>query len=229
LKNLKFLSAIKNIAAFSKVEKKKNLETLKWIFTVLKNIDFGGISHDGSKNNIQKEYYKKYNISMELLGELYFSSRHSNLKKIMFRDIFFTKLQRILKSCDRCSMGNSKELRVPLLDHEIVKIGLNNIDEYFIYKGNIRHLYRQVLFNKFNNKNFFSPKVYVDDPQTKWMKGPLFDWAYTLIEDSGSQNKFYNIKTVLKDFEIFKKDENQKNSNYFWRIICLNKLTKFLN
>ena len=229
LKDMKFLSVIKNFLSFKKIEKQKSLETMKWIFTVLKNSDYGGISHDGSKNKLHDRHNKKFNISQELLGKVYSSSKHSKLKKIIFRDIFFTKLQRILKSCDRSSMGNSKELRVPLLDHEIVKLGLDNIDKYFFYKGNIRHMYRQALFNKFNNKNFFSPKVYVDDPQTKWMKGPLFDWAYSLIENGNNNQEFYNTETVLQDFEKFKKDESEKNSNYFWRIICTNKLTEYLN
>ena len=39
----------------------------------------------------------------------------------------------------------------------------------------------------------------------------------------------YNTETVLQDFEKFKKDESEKNSNYFWRIICTNKLTEYLN
>jgi hypothetical protein len=39
----------------------------------------------------------------------------------------------------------------------------------------------------------------------------------------------YNTETVLQDFEKFKKDESEKNSNYFWRIICTNKLIEYLN
>ena len=61
------------------------------------------------------------------------------------------------------------------------------------------------------------------------MKGPLFDWAYSLIENGNNNQEFYNTESVLQDFEKFKKDESEKNSNYFWRIICTNKLTEYLN
>ncbi len=228
LQKMNFFSALKDFQSFKKKEKMGYLELINWIYMVIKNSDYGGISHDGTKNNY---FFKKdkTNISKELLGNIYFSSEYSKLKKIIFRDIFFTKLQRILKSCDRCSMASSKELRVPLLDHKIVKLGLDNIDKYFFYNGNIRYKYREILSNKFKNRNFLIPKNYVDDPQTKWMKGILFDWCYSLIDSKKNKNDFYDIKDILKDFERFRKDTSINNSNYFWRIICINKLLEYSN
>ena len=43
----------------------------------------------------------------------------------MFIDLLSIKLQRILKSCDMSSMYLSKELRVPMLNHELVEFCFN--------------------------------------------------------------------------------------------------------
>ena len=64
---------------------------------------------------------------------------------MQYRDIFHTKLPRILRSCDRASMGNSRELRVPLLDHRLVEFSFHMPASAKIKNGEQRVFMRNAL------------------------------------------------------------------------------------
>ena len=46
-------------------------------------------------------------------------------------------------------MSNSKELRVPLLDHRLVEFFFNLPSNYKIYDGNLRYIYRKIYEKKY--------------------------------------------------------------------------------
>ena len=79
---------------------------------------------------------------------------------------------------------------------------------------------------KFNIKAF-EKKRYISDPQVKWLKKNLFEWAYSILSDQKTfYDGIYDTKKLLGLFEIFKKDPNWKNSNLFWQALCLKKMIK---
>ena len=135
----------------------------------------------------------------------------NNLDKIIYRDLNFTKLPRILKSCDRASMSYGKELRVPFLDKDVSYFFYNLDNKYKIKNGNLRYLYRKMIKEKFNIKAF-EKKKYISDPQVKWLKNDLFEWAYSILSDQKTfYDGIYDTKKLLDLFEMFKKDPNWKN------------------
>ena len=142
----------------------------------------GGISAVGSKSNILNILKNNLKYNDELNKNLSsIDPNLSNLKRIIYRDIFFCKLPRILRSCDRSSMAPGKELRVPLLDHNIVEFFFNLDDDQIINNGHLRYFYRKFCGKKLNLNNAYQIKKYVSDPQTVWLKNDLFDWAYEIF------------------------------------------------
>tara|TARA_Y100000031_G_scaffold134514_1_gene157058 strand:- start:954 stop:1346 length:393 start_codon:yes stop_codon:yes gene_type:complete len=117
-------------------------------------------------------------------------------------------------------MSNGKELRVPLLDHNIVEFCYSLPTNYKIWMGNLRYFYRATYFDKYKNKVFFKPKKHVSDPQTIWLKGQLHEWANDIFNSKKFNDRgLFNVPFLLKKFKLFKNDKNQNNSFLFWQAI----------
>ena len=85
-----------------------------------------------------------------------------------------------------------KESRVPILDHKIVEFFFNSHNKELIKNGILRNKYKEIYLNNFKlNKFMRKRKYYLDDPQTKWLKNDLYNWARETILTSHSE--LYNF------------------------------------
>jgi asparagine synthase (glutamine-hydrolysing) len=227
----KYIKYINEFLFFMFKEKMSLLNMFKFINNSKKSFFEGGISADGSIA-IEDIFTHNLNVDCDLLDNLnkIDNKKISYLKKIIYRDLFFCKLPRILRSCDRASMYNSKELRVPLLDHNIVEFFFNLEDDNIIRNGDLRYFYREFCKKKFNIKESFLKKIYVSDPQTKWIKNELYDWAYDNLScKSFKLGEFVDQKKLLLSFTNFKNNKYIQNSNIYWQVINLQKLFSLKN
>jgi asparagine synthase (glutamine-hydrolysing) len=227
----KYIKYVKEFLNFMFKEKISPLNMLKFLNNSQKSFFNGGISADGS-TAVENIFKKKLEVDSNFLDNLnkIDKKNFSHLKKIIYRDLFFCKLPRILRSCDRASMYSSKELRVPLLDHNIVEFFFNLEDDNIIRNGNLRYFYREFCKKKFNIKDSFVKKMYVSDPQTIWMKNELYDWAYDNLScKSFKLGEFIDQKKLLISFEKFKNNRFIQNSNIYWQVINLQKLFSMQN
>lgn len=227
-KSGKFINFFSEIKKFSDIEKINLVDVINLFFKSFRSIHQGGLSADGSKSvfseildkNLLNNFDTEVNDFRDDIKNI-----SSDLKKIIYRDLFYTKLQRILKSCDRASMMSCKELRVPLLDRRIINFFYNMENKYLIKNGNLRYIYRKIAGNIMGNEDVFIKKKYVIDPQTFWLKNELYEWTYSILEDAKTQyDGIFNTKKLLKELENFKKNKETKNSNFFWQAICLRRL-----
>ena len=169
-------------------------------------------------NNDNKYLYKKILVKLEKNKTL--------LKKILYRDIFFCKLSRILRSCDRASMAHGKELRVPFLDHNLVKYFFSTKNEKLINKGKLRNYYKDFAINQFPNNKFLKKrKLYLSDPQTKWLKSSLFEWMYDKLSSHNlCIDDLIDKKKLIIYLNSFKNNKNLNNSNLLWQLISVEHL-----
>lgn len=228
----RFKKLFSEIIAFRNVENESFIKIFRGIANSSKGYTHGNVSADSSNNYFENLYQKNFlysyknNYYQEILNKIENEGIETNLKKFIFRDIFFCKLQRILKSCDRSSMSNSKELRVPLLDHTIVEYFFSFPDNYLINNGNLRYIYRLFAYKYYGIKTSFKKKKYISDPQTKLLKNELFDWAYdTLNSSKNLYTQIYDKNKFFKHLMRFKKDQRFNNSNFLWQALCINRLT----
>ena len=225
LKNMKIFSCISEIKNFLKIEKMSLSEFFKFYINSLGGYNNGGISADGTISN-QKDIinFDTTSIDQKYKDEVLENCKNKScLKNIIYRDLFYTKLPRILRSVDRASMAYSKEIRVPILDHNITEyfFGLNNAE--LIKNGSMRVHYRNLFNDNFSQlKKLLIKKNYVPDPQTKWLKNQLFSWMYDRI----SYSKFdldgmINKKKLHRYLNNFKNNPNINNSNFIWKLLNL--------
>ena len=211
-----------------KVNEKLNIKNfIKLIYNNAQSIYKGGYSADGTQsinfNILDDNLINKKKIIEEMFIDI--KDIDSFLDKIIYRDLFYTKLQRILKSCDRASMMHSKELRVPLLDHRLVEFFYNLDNKYKIQNGHLRYLYRKIFKANVVFGDGFKKKKYIADPQTSWIKNQLFDWIYSILSDPKTfYDGIYNTKKLIAEFEKFRTNTTQDNSNYFWQAVCLKRM-----
>jgi asparagine synthase (glutamine-hydrolysing) len=97
----------------------------------------------------------------------------------------------ILVKVDRAAMANSLETRVPMLDHRLVSLAWSMPIDLKVRDGQGKWLLRQVLNRHVPREMVERPKMGFAIPLDDWLRGPLRDWAESLLDDQRLQSEGY--------------------------------------
>ena len=128
----------------------------------------------------------------------------------------------ILTKVDRASMANSLEVRTPYLDHRIIEAMWKLPRQYKIKNGISKVILRKILGKYVEPINFNRNKKGFSLPISDWLRGPLRDWAESLItSDAIKSCGLLNHTTINKKWNEHISGENNWQSQ-IWSVLMFN-------
>lgn len=115
---------------------------------------------------------------------------HEQLR-MMFRDSMTYLPDDILCKIDRAAMACGLETRVPYLDHRVVELAWRLPLNLQIRQGVGKWVLKQVLYKHVPQQLMERPKAGFAVPIGEWLRGPLLDWADSLLHPARLDSEGY--------------------------------------
>lgn len=124
-----------------------------------------------------------------------------------------------LTKVDRSSMAVSVEARVPILDHRVVEFALRLPPSLKVRGETGKYALRQVLHRHVPRELFARPKMGFHLPLSRWLRGPLREWAEELLhEDRLRTEGILNPDAIRATWDEHQSEQRDR-SDHLWTVL----------
>ncbi len=124
----------------------------------------------------------------------------------------------ILVKVDRAAMNVGLETRVPFLDHRIIEFAWSLPLSMNVHNGQGKRVLRQILYKHVPKNLIERPKMGFGVPLDLWLRGPLRDWAESLLNESRlCREGFFHAAPIRKKWS----EHISGNRNWQHHIWCV--------
>ena len=125
----------------------------------------------------------------------------------------------ILVKVDRASMAVSLEVRAPLLDHRVLEFAWSLPLEYQLENSRGKRMLWDLLLRHVPRELVDRPKTGFGVPLDSWLRGPLRDWAETLLDRRRLQREGYFRPDPIRKAWTEHISGRRQRHYYLWDIL----------
>jgi asparagine synthase (glutamine-hydrolysing) len=168
----------------------------------------------GTAAKIDKERYLNHLESL-------FAKRKDDdkLNRVLYVDMKTALVDEMLTKCDRMTMINGIEGRVPLLDHRMVALAFSIPGEYKRKNGTGKIILRKILARKLGNELAFRIKTGFNSPLKQWLSRDEATSLFVKQELKQAARLPYLNSATIKSFE---QAPDKFDSVLVYSLVCLN-------
>lgn len=138
---------------------------------------------------------------------------------MMAMDVQTYMVDDALVKVERAAMANSLDVRVPMLDHRVVDLAWKMPLNYKIRNGQGKWLLRQVLYRHVPKQLIERPKAGFGIPLASWLRGPLRDWAESLLNESRLQQEGYFYPAPIRAMWLEHLSGKKNWQYHLWNVL----------
>jgi asparagine synthase (glutamine-hydrolysing) len=143
----------------------------------------------------------------------------NTVERMMLLDAISYLPDDILVKVDRAAMAVSLEGRVPFLDHRLFEFAWSLPLNYKLRDGQTKWPLRQVLYRYVPRELIDRPKMGFGIPLHDWLRGPLKDWADSLLNEARLHQEGFFHPALIRQMWVEHLSCKFNWANHLWGIL----------